>query len=86
MITMIITVIKESDFACMYHHKGMTSFRGCQCFGDCTCAEDFVPKPIDYYLVKRKSGNYKTTSHQTLESANERWDFLYNLNEKKEEK
>lgn len=82
----MITLIKESDFAWMHYHTGMTKFKGCQCFGDCTCAKDFVPKPIDYYSVKRKTGNCKTTSHQTLESANERWDFLYNLNQKKEER
>jgi len=67
-------IIKENELNVMYHHTGITRFTGCQCFGDCSCNEDFKPSKYDYYTVKRK--NKKTTTHQTLEDANVRWDFV----------
>lgn len=67
-------IIKENELNVMYHHTGITRFTGCQCFGDCSCNEDFKPAKYDYYTVKRK--NKKTTNHQTLEAANVRWDFV----------
>lgn len=61
----------------MYHHTGVTKFTGCQCAKDCFCSEDFVPYNYDYYSVVRKKK--KTTFHNTLEEANERWNVVINL-------
>lgn len=71
---MAIEIIKENELNVMHHNTGTTSFRGCQCFRDCSCKEDFKPVKYDYYTVKRK--NKKTTIHHTLEEANIRWDFI----------
>ena len=70
-------IIKENELNIMYHHTGMSTRGGCQCFKDCSCYEDFKPAPYDYYTVKRK--NKKTTFHQTLEGALERWEFVLTL-------
>ena len=70
-------IIRQNKENIMYNHIGITEFNGCQCFKDCTCHEDFEPTTYDYYTVKR--GNKKTTTHQTLEDANVRWDFINNL-------
>lgn len=67
----------------VFERKGMTRFTGCQCFKDCSCADDFVSCPYHYYEVKRKKyGNsvrIKTTYHNTLESLNARIELLNNL-------
>ncbi len=72
------TKIRETETERMMHHKGLTAFKGCQCFKDCTCIEDFKPMPYDYYTVVRRLGTkkQKTTRHDNLDSANERWDFV----------
>jgi hypothetical protein len=72
------TIVKQTDNEKMVHHTGITRFSGCQCFKDCTCNEDFKPAPFDYYTVVRRIGTkkQKTTVHQTIEEANERWDFI----------
>ncbi len=54
----------------------MSSFSGCQCYKDCTCNEDFISAPYDYYAVKKKFNKIKTTTYKTLELAQERIDFL----------
>jgi hypothetical protein len=69
--------IKEKDKNLMRHHTGVTRFLGCQCFNDCYCREDFKPGRYDYYTVVRKNG--KTTTHNDLEEANHRWDFINSL-------
>ena len=71
-------IIKENDFNIMYIHNGTTKFKGCQCFKDCTCNKYFKPSEYNYYTVCRK--NKKTTTHQTLEEANNRWDYVCSLN------
>ena len=74
-------IIKENELNAMYHHTGMTRFRGCQCFRDCSCREDFKSEHYDYYTVVRK--NKKTTNHHSEEDANIRWDFVSALNNQK---
>ncbi len=71
------TIIKENERNIMYHCTGITKFTGCQCFKDCTCREDFVPREYDNSIVKRK--NKKTTYHNDLEDAEKRWDFINSL-------
>lgn len=58
------------------HHTGMTTFSGCQCFKDCTCHEDFIPRPYNYYSVKKKFNKIKTTTHNTIEEVQERIKLL----------
>ena len=70
-------IIKENDKNIMYHHTGITKFTGCQCIKDCTCNEDFMPSKYDYYTVNRK--NKKTTAHNTLQEAEERWNLVMSL-------
>lgn len=71
-------LIKKEDDKKMYHHTGTSRFTGCQCFKDCTCAEDFIPETYSYYTVYRRIGTnkQKKTIHKTLEEANERWEFI----------
>lgn len=71
-------VIKESDFNILYHHTGFSKFRGCQCFKDCTCHEDFKGGEYNFYSVKRKGR--KTTFHKNLEEAENRYYFLEEIN------
>ncbi len=70
-------IIHETEKNVMYHHTGKTTFKGCQCMKDCTCYEDFKSCNYDYYTVKRK--NKKTTYHNTLEEAMDRWSFVDSL-------
>jgi len=76
-------IIIETSENVMYHHTGITKFRGCQCHKDCTCNEDYIEKPYNYYSVKRK--NKKTTTHDTLEDAFIRWDFVCSLSKRTQE-
>ena len=57
----------------------MTRHRGCQCYKDCSCAEDFKPLPYNYYTVAKKFNKPKTTAHATLEEARIRIRFLDTL-------
>jgi hypothetical protein len=75
-------IVKENELNVMYHHVGTTSFKGCQCYKDCSCAENFKPVEYDYYTVQRKGK--KTTSHKNLEEANIRWDFVCSLSSKEQ--
>jgi hypothetical protein len=70
-------VIKEDELNVLYHHTGITRFRGCQCIKDCSCNEDFKPSNYDYYTVVRKGK--KTTFHNTLQEAEIRWDYVCGL-------
>ena len=72
------TIVKQTDDKKMVHHTGKTRFTGCQCLKDCTCNEDFKSAPYDYYTVVRRIGTkkQKTTVYQTIDEANERWDFI----------
>ncbi len=72
------TIIKQTESNILYHHTGMTRFTGCQCFKDCSCNEDFTPKPYDFYTVKRIG--IKTTNHFSLEEANIRYGYVNQLN------
>lgn len=71
------TIVKENDLNVMFHLTGVTSFRGCQCFKDCDCSQNFKPAPYDFYSVQRK--NLKTTHHKTLQEAETRWDLVNTL-------
>ena len=70
-------IIKEDILNILYHHTGVTRFTGCQCFKDCTCNQDFNPSNYNYYSVVRKKK--KTTFHNTIEEASQRWDFVTSL-------
>jgi hypothetical protein len=72
------TKIKENNKATMYHYKGKTGFRGCQCFKDCYCKEDFKAEYFEYYSVVRFK-NSKKSRHETIKEANERWEFVNSL-------
>lgn len=76
--TIMKTIVKETPTNIMYHHTGMTTRPGCQCYGDCGCHDNWVSQPYSYYTVKRIGK--KTTIHQTLEEAEVRWDFICSLN------
>ena len=69
-------IIKETDRVILYHHTGITYFKGCQCFKDCTCNDDFIPSKYDIYSVFKKFNKPRTTHHNTLEEAHKRIDFL----------
>jgi len=71
-------VILENEYNILIHFTGQTRYFGCQCFGDCSCGEDFKSEPIDFYQVKRKGK--KTTKHTSIDSAMERWNFVNSLN------
>jgi hypothetical protein len=75
------TIIKQTEDLTMISHSGITRFQGCQCNKDCSCHENFVETRYEYFTVVRnwKKFKRKTTRHNTLEEANERWDFLTNL-------
>jgi hypothetical protein len=75
------TIIKQTESEKMVHHTGITRFSGCQCFKDCTCNEDFNPKSFSYYTVVRRMGTkkQKTTIHNSIEEANERWKYIFEL-------
>jgi len=73
------TILEETKDYILYHHTGKTRFRGCQCFKNCSCNEDFVPQAYDYYSVKKKFNKPKSTHHNTLDEAKERIDFLNTL-------
>lgn len=70
-------IVFDNEKNIMFHHTGITRYNGCQCFGDCSCREDFKPKEYDYYTVVRKGK--KTTWHQDVSSANERWEYVNTL-------
>ena len=70
-------VVKENDKAILFVRTGVTTFRGCQCFKDCSCADDFQKKPFTVYEVRRKNSNLKT--YDTLDEAEKRWDLLQTL-------
>lgn len=70
-------IVFDNEKNIMFHHTGITRYTGCQCFGDCSCMEDFKPKEYDYYTVVRKGK--KTTWHQDINSANERWEYVNTL-------
>jgi len=71
-------IIKQNNYNKLFHITGMTKFFGCQCFGDCSCGDDFKSEPIDFYQVKRNGK--KTTNHDSLHEALIRWDFINALN------
>lgn len=73
------TLIEETDKYKLSHHTGITRFTGCQCFGDCSCNEDFTPAKYDYYSVYKKVNKPKTTTHNTLEEARERINLINTL-------
>ena len=78
------TIIEQTPNYKVTHHTGITKFRGCQCFKDCSCNEDFKPKPYDYYVVtrfllNRKRERTKSTIHGTIESLNERLNYIKSL-------
>lgn len=70
-------ILKQEGNNVLYHHTGVSKFTGCQCIKDCTCNEDFNPKPYDYYTVKRTGK--KTTTHFNIEEAEKRFVFVNTL-------
>ena len=47
------TIIKQNSKNILYHHKGVTNFKGCQCYKDCSCSIDFEPQEYNFYTVKK---------------------------------
>ena len=74
-------VIKESEKAIICHVTGVDKFKGCQCFSDCSCKEDFKPSELNYYSVTRKGKN--RLFYETLEQAYERFNFINSLKNNK---
>lgn len=70
-------LLKQNEKGRLFHHTGISTFKGCSCYKDCTCNEDFKPTPYNYYTVNRIMG--KTTYHDTIEEALIRWDFINTL-------
>ena len=70
-------VIKESEKAIIIHLTGYHKFKGCQCFKDCSCKEDFKPSEIDCYSVTRKGKNKLFFGN--LNEAIKRFDFVNSL-------
>lgn len=66
------TIIQQTKDFTVFHHTGMSSFGGCQCYKDCTCKEDFTSAPYDYYTVKKGFNKPKTTRHETYEGVEKR--------------
>lgn len=73
------TIIEDTKDYRVYHHTGMTRYRGCQCFGDCSCRENFKSEPYDYYTVKKKFNKHKTTVHGNLEQVKSRIELLLSI-------
>ena len=72
-------LILETELYILRNITGTTSFKGCQCYKDCSCNEDFIKTNYSYFTVKRKTGKHKTTFHNTLKEAKERCEFLKKL-------
>lgn len=74
-------IIKRTQYYTVYLITGVTKFRGCQCYKDCTCHEDFKSKPYKYWEVKRitSSGRKKTTHHTNIISLKKRLKLLNKL-------
>ena len=72
-------IIEQTDKYTLYHHTGMTRFRGCECFKDCNCHNNFVPTYYDYYTVSKTVNRRRTTHHNNLEDARERINFINSL-------
>ena len=73
------TIIEKTQLATLSLVTGMTRYTGCQCF-DCTCGEDFISEPYKYYEVRRTYS--KTTPHNTLKEAKERFELVKNISNK----
>lgn len=58
--------------------KSVTKFFGCQCFRDCTCAEDFKPfESISYSVIVLKYGlEVKKERYKELTQAEKRYAML----------
>tara|TARA_R110001599_G_scaffold109319_1_gene272817 strand:- start:45 stop:269 length:225 start_codon:yes stop_codon:yes gene_type:complete len=70
-------VIKESEKAIIIHLTGHHKFKGCQCFKDCSCKDDFVPEEIDCYSVTRKGKN--RLFFGSIDEAMKRFNFINSL-------
>lgn len=65
-------LLKETPEYTIRHYTGHTEFSGCQCFKDCTCHEDFLSEPVDYYTLSinnltSKRPKSKTIRYNTLD-------------------
>tara|TARA_R110000851_G_scaffold78000_1_gene172046 strand:+ start:1902 stop:2183 length:282 start_codon:yes stop_codon:yes gene_type:complete len=69
-------LIKETENWILRNITGTTNFKGCQCYKDCSCQNDFIPSSYSYFTVKRKNGRMKTTDHTFIEEAEERCKFI----------
>lgn len=59
----------------LVHYKGTSSFRGCQCYKDCTCREDYKPEEVNHYRLTihnltSKRPKSKSFYFDTLEEVN----------------
>tara|TARA_R110000822_G_scaffold125716_5_gene260658 strand:- start:3274 stop:3555 length:282 start_codon:yes stop_codon:yes gene_type:complete len=69
-------LIIETENWILRNITGTTNFKGCQCYKNCFCQDDFIPSSYSYFTVKRKNGRMKTTDHKTIEEAEERCKFI----------
>jgi len=62
--------IESNDQYEIRYYTGNTVFKGCQCYSDCNCRNDFKSQVVDHYtltvLKKKKS---KTFYYNTLEEV-----------------
>lgn len=73
--------IARCDSYAIYEVTGITEFKPCQCFKNCLCKEDFIPKAYTYYKVIKLFGRQKVTIHQNMIDVQKRINQLKKLNE-----
>lgn len=49
--------------------RSYTEHDGCQCFKDCTCAEDFIPSHMHYYKCTKLKNKIKTFYGKTQKAC-----------------
>ena len=73
------TTLIDTELYTLSYISSKINFRGCQCFKDCSCAEDFKPFIHNCYEVKKKFNKPRKTEHQYLSEAIERIKMLETL-------
>lgn len=73
------TLIDSTERYDLFFDKGVTQYTGCQCNGDCSCKEDFIPTAYEVYYVKKKINKIKTTFHTSREDADKRIELINNI-------
>lgn len=69
-------ILEETPSYILKQWNFVTYYDGCQCYGDCGCKESFKPSEGEWFLVKKKTGKIKTSTHSTLKEARDRITFL----------